>query len=63
MTEGESVEGGSGGGFMKSWRERFIEFLRTSPSQQGERRGPAPVAPLQRTETNTPLQDIRDKKI
>ena len=63
MAEGQNIEGGQQSGMLGAWRRRFADFLRTGPSQPGERRGPAPAAPLKRTETPTPLQDIRDKRI
>ena len=63
MAEGQSIESGQQGGMLSAWRKRFTEFLRTGPSEPEQKRGPAKIAPLQRTETNTPLQDVRDKKI
>jgi len=63
MAEGQSIESGQQGGMLSAWRKRFTEFLRTGPAEPGKRVGPAKAAPLTRTESPTPLQDIRDKKI
>lgn len=63
MSEGQNIEGGQQGGFMGAWRKSFKRFLRKFPAEPGQARGPEPSAPLTRTDTNTPLQDTRDRNL